>query len=136
MKLVFCVDDGGGIAFNKRRQSRDSLVYSDIASLAGDDTVFLDPYSAELFSELDLNVIISESPQSSAEAGDIAFIERISPLAFAEKAEELIIYKWNRRYPSDVKMGFSPESLGFKLKSTFEFQGTSHEKITREIYGK
>ena len=134
MRLVICVEDRGGMAFNKRRVSRDKLMISDFAEYAGDSAVFIEPYSEELFSEVSLNIILSENPSKFAENCDFVFIERQSPRIFAEAASEIVIYKWNRRYPFDVAMDFSPESLGFKLESTLDFEGNSHDKITREVY--
>lgn len=136
MKLVICIEDRGGMLFNKRRVSRDKLMIADFAEYAGDSTVFIEPYSEELFSEASLNMIISENPMKFAEDGDFVFIERQEPRAFAEAAKEIVIYKWGRRYPFDTSMNFSPEELGFKLESTFEFRGNAHEKITREVYKK
>ena len=134
MRLVICVEDRGGMAFNKRRVSRDKLMISDFAEYAGDSAVFIEPYSEELFSEVSLNIILSENPSKFAERCDFVFIERQSPRIFAELASEIVIYKWNRRYPFDVAIDFSPESLGFKLESTLDFEGNSHDKITREVY--
>ena len=136
MKLVICVDDRGGMLFNKRRVSRDKLMILDLAEYVGDGTLFIDPYSEELFSEVCLNMIISENPIKFAEDGDFVFVERCEPRPFAERASEIVIYKWNRRYPFDMAMDFSPEELGFKLASVFEFQGNAHDKIIREVYTK
>ena len=136
MKLVICVDDRGGMVFNKRRVSRDGVMVSNLAEYIGDATLFLEPYSEELFKEESLNVILSENPLKFAEKGDFVFIERQSPAPYAEVAEEIIIYKWNRRYPFDMAMDFSPVELGFNLSDVFEFKGRAHEKITREVYKK
>ena len=136
MKLVICVDDRGGMLFNKRRVSRDKLMISDFAEYAADATVYMEPYSEELFSEENLNIILSENPMKFAEDGDFVFVERWAPLPFAKVANEIVVYKWNRRYPFDLKMDFSPDELGFRLESVYEFAGNAHEKITREIYKK
>ena len=47
---------------------------------------------------------------------------------------KIVLYRWNRHYPSDVKWEPDLEGLGFALTETTEFPGTSHEKITREVY--
>ncbi len=136
MKLVICIDDRGGMLFNKRRVSRDKLMISNLAEYIGDGTLFIEPYSEELFSDESLNIILSDNPLNFAEEGDFVFLERQEPRPYAEKASELVIYKWNRRYPFDMRLDFSPEELGFKLASAFEFKGNAHEKITREVYRK
>lgn len=136
MKLIFCIDERGGMMFNKRRVSRDRLLIADLAEYVGNEALYIEPYSEELFSGVSLNIIFSESPERSADRGDFAFIETHSPKDSLPRAEELIIYNWNRRYPFDVSMGFIPEELGFTLKSRFEFKGNSHDLITREVYVK
>ena len=134
MRLIIAIDDRGGMAFNKRRVSRDKLMIADLAEYLGDSVLYMTPYSEELFSEESLNIILSENPLAFAEADDAVFVERENPLPFAEAASELVIYKWNRRYPFDVSLAGKPEALGFKLVSVHEFAGAAHEKITREVY--
>lgn len=50
----------------------------------------------------------------------------------ARGAEELVLYRWNRSYPGDVT--FPWPLTGWKLVETADFPGTSHEKITEEVY--
>ncbi len=134
MKLVICVGDRGEMLFNKRRVGRDKFMISDLAEYVADATLFMEPYSEELFSEVNLNIILSEKPLEFAEKEDFVFVERQKPSIYAEAAEEIVIYRWNRRYPFDLAMDFSPEKLGFKLESAHDFKGFAHEKITREVY--
>ena len=136
MKLLICIDDRGGMAFNNRRVSRDKNVVSDIFEYVGDATLFVDSYSAELFIDAGLNMIVSENSLEFAEADDFVFLERVDPTAYIEAASEVVIYKWNRRYPFDVAMKKAPLDFGFKLVSVSEFQGNAHDKITREVYRK
>ena len=49
-----------------------------------------------------------------------------------EDVEEIIVYKWNRLYPADTY--FNIDLTGWRLAETLDFEGSSHEKITREIY--
>ena len=136
MKLVLCVDDRGGMLFNKRRQSRDRVLIADLCETIGDAVLYINQYSEELFAAHSMNMIVCESPLSLAGEGDYAFIEKESPRGSLDSVEELILYKWNRKYPYDLEMGFSPEKEGFSLKESSEFVGSSHEKITKEIYAK
>ena len=47
--------------------------------------------------------------------------------------ETIIVYRWNRHYPADQI--FPEEWLQCRsLKESREFAGSSHEKITREVY--
>ena len=136
MKLVFCVDDRGGMLFNKRRVSRDKLMVSDLAEYIGNDALYLTPYSEELFLEQSLNIIVSENALKFAEDDDFVFVETEEPSAYMAAAKEIIIYKWNRRYPFDLALKASPLEFGFKLESVCEFRGNAHDKITREVYKK
>ena len=53
---------------------------------------------------------------------------------YIEKIDNIIIYKWNRIYPSDLYFDIDIKNGQWKLIETEEFQGSSHEKITKEIY--
>ena len=49
-----------------------------------------------------------------------------------DRLDRLIVYRWNRHYPSDVR--FPLELADFTLQSSTEFRGSSHDLITREEY--
>lgn len=131
MKLIICLDDKNGISFADRRQSRDKQQIVRMLETVGNAKLYISDYSATLFGSIPDNVIISSTPLYDAGQGDYCFVEREE--VFAEELEEIIIYRWNRVYPSDIK--FDTELLvGKALASTFEFSGNSHEKITEEVY--
>ena len=132
MTAIVCIEDRGGILFLNRRVGRDIAVCRDIAKDHG--TVCMTEYSLPLFQEVQINTCVRKSPLSDGELGDVCFIENGEILNNINKISHLIIYRWNRRYPSDVKLGFEPQALGFKLVSTVDFEGQAHEKITKEIY--
>ena len=132
MKLFICIDDEGGMAFMGRRVSRDRVVTEDIATISGDNLAVFQ-YSERLFREA------GHSPRvisDRADGCDALFIEDRSPRDYLGKSDTLVIYKWNRLYPSDLKMDFCPTELGFKLAESVDLVGNSHEKITRETYRK
>ena len=52
----------------------------------------------------------------------------------SNKVQRLIVYRWNRLYPSDVQFPLEYLSGKCKLESSFDFAGNSHERITREVY--
>ena len=56
--------------------------------------------------------------------------QQITP--YADKIEQIILYKWNRKYPADFKLDL--ELRNWELIEVLEFVGSSHERITREIY--
>lgn len=136
MTVFVCIDDRGGMLFNKRRQSRDSRVIEDVIRTAEDGVLYISDFSEILFEESDASVISVPAPLESARSESFVFIENEHLKEYVDKIDRLIIYKWNRKYPSDFTLDIDPIADGFKKKSTREFKGTSHDKITREDYVK
>ena len=136
MRVAVCIDDFGGMMFNRRRVSRDREVIADLCRSAGEGSIYVSEYSAELFSDADIQPIVSSEFLKIAKNGDLCFVEGEALLPYISMITELTVYKWNRHYPSDVKLDIDPEISGFKLLSVSEFAGYSHEKITKEVYVK
>ena len=136
MTVIVCVEDRGGMLFMKRRVSRDRILIEDVTREAGDAIIYISDFSETLFSESDASVMAVSNPLLSAEEGDFVFVENFGIMEHVKKIERLIIYKWNRTYPFDFSLDVIPEECGFKLESSSDFEGYSHEKITKEIYVK
>lgn len=134
MKIIVCLDDNNGMLFNKRRQSRDVKVLEDIATLT--DKLWISSFSEKLFecegSQANIAVQIADDFLDRADEGDLCFVEAQKLLPYQDKIEQLIIYRWNRKYPSDFKLDLFLDN--WKLIETTDFVGNSHEKLTREIY--
>ena len=133
MKLIFCLDDRGGMMFNQRRQSQDRVLRARILDYIGGSRLFMSEYSAKQFEKSD-NIVVSDKYLKKANANDFCFIED-GDFCFDE-ADEIIIYRWNRHYPADKYFDADVRSLGFELYSSEDFIGSSHEKITEEKYKK
>ena len=79
-------------------------------------------------------------PQSS----DSVLAERIASVPGARrifsdddvpgKVDTLIIYRWNRKYPRDGVLELSPYDMGLSLDSITDFAGSSHNRITEEVW--
>ena len=134
MKVILCLDDRGGMMFNHRRQSRDREVIKDIWDMIGDQPLFMNSYSASLFSEKSDQLRIDENFLENAGRNDWCFVEDRTLLPLEGRINEVVLYRWNRRYPFDMKTDIDPPSQGFSLCESMEFAGFSHEKITKEIY--
>ena len=133
MYVIIAVDDNNGMLFNKRRQSKDSVLNQRILDITREHRLFMNSYTYKMFEALEnSNIIVSENFLQQAERNAYCFVENCSLSDYADQIEQLIIYRWNRSYPSDQK--FNLDISGWKLKSTYEFKGNSHEKITEEIY--
>lgn len=127
MNLIVCLDNNNGMSFNGRRQSRDKVLIERIEKNISGHKLFTHPKSAPLFST---EVNSCENFLSAAGDDDYCFTE--SELPKIEDINKLIIYRWNRSYPFDVE--FNTDLDKFKLIKTDEFAGSSHEKITEEVY--
>ena len=136
MTAIVCIDDRGGMLFNKRRQSRDRVLIEDIIALANTEGARLlaSPFSEKLLSEYCSAAIYSDDFLDIAEKNDICFVENCPLLPYFDKIDRLIIYRWNRTYPYDTCFDLLPLSDSWKLDGSFELAGYSHEKITKEIY--
>lgn len=117
--------------FNRRRQSRDSVLNSRVIGLAGGKRLLMSGYSAKMFGE-DANITVDEDYFNNAGQGELCFAEK-KPETLAG-VETLYIFCWNRHYPADVFFGFDLQKEGFSVASTEEFAGSSHEKITLTVY--
>ena len=131
MRLIVCLDDRDGMTFLGRRQSQDALLRQDMLAYVDGQGLWMNSYSAAQFGD-DCNISVSEQPGEHGEGG-YCFVENLPASAFLP-AEELVIYRWNRHYPSDKKFPLAQALEGMQLVSTVEFAGSSHESITREVY--
>lgn len=132
MICIVCVDNANGMMFNHRRQSRDNALIDNVISLADSARLFMNEYSAKLFGEKEISIISDEGYLEKAEQGDFCFVEDKNLLPYENKIEKIIVYKWNRAYPSDFKLNINLSE--YALQESVDFEGSSHEKITREVY--
>lgn len=132
MIVILCLDDKNGMMFNNRRQSKDKVVVQDILKLVDGKKLFINSYSESLFQDLESNLIIDDNFLNNATKEDYCFVEDNNLKDFLEKIEKIIVYKWNRIYPSDLKLEIPIQD--WNLIDSFEFAGNSHNKITREVY--
>ena len=130
MKLIVCVDKSNGMFFNNRRQSQDRILREKILSIVGEKPLFLNEYSARQFENTD-KLSICEDFFSRAGNDDFCFVENSA--IPADKVSEVYLFQWNRDYPADVYFSIDL-SADFKKVKSENFEGSSHKKITLEIY--
>ena len=126
MKLIVCLDDNNGMMFNKRRQSRDRVLIENVIEMCKGEKLYTNEYSGKLFPEN--TVEICESVENIGNA--YCFAENFT--VNEEYVDEIIVYKWNRVYPADTY--FNIDLKNWTLIEALDFEGSSHEKITKEIY--
>lgn len=131
MKICVCLDKKNGMMFFGKRQSQDAVQREQFLSLVGDNKLWMSTYSAKLFGDLP-NVIVDDNYSAKAGLDDYCFIEDQS--FHISKCSMVIVYKWNRQYQADKSFTVDLKAEGFKKISTQDFVGSSHDKITEEIY--
>lgn len=131
MNIIICIDDNYGISFNNRRQSRDVVLCDRILAITKPNKLWMNEYSAKLFPTK--SICVDNCFIEKARDNDFCFAENLDYTNYLNDIKKVIIYKWNRAYPSDLKVDLSLLS-NKKLVSTTDFKGNSHECITEEIY--
>lgn len=130
MTYICCVDDYASLSFNKRRNSSDRFVIEDIINTVGEAPLRVDAYTAKLFRDKQVpSLIVDDDCLENAKDGEFVFVERQNPSAYLKAGDQLILYHWNRHYPSDNRLNLT----GWNTLeiTTGEFVGYSHEKITK-----
>lgn len=133
MIAAICLDDHLGMLFHGRRLSQDRCVRSDLLAHIQNQKLWLNAYSARQFCDSEQeNLCIAEDFLGKAPDGAYCFVENQPLLPYLGRLEGLIIYRWNRVYPSNMR--FDLDLSEWKLVEQKEFPGHSHEKITKERY--
>ena len=132
LTLIACVDERMGLMFNARRQSKDRVQRARLLTLLSGERLLMSEYSGKLFGEEE-GVFAHPAFLRKARSGEALFVEDILPDSL-KGISRVILYKWNEHYPADTHFPFDLEKEGFALRSAVDFEGSSHEKITEEIY--
>ena len=132
MTLIVCVDERLGMAFNRRRQSRDRAVCEDIVALAAGRIIRMSEHSARLFEGLGGTIDAGDGYMDRAGPGELCFVELDPADGPAARAKRIVLYRWDRHYPADLY--FTVPLDNWRQLEVAQFSGTSHELITREVY--
>ena len=136
MNIFVCLDEKGGMAFNKRRQSSDRIIRQDMLQTVGEQKLYMNSYTRKQFTEENSNIIECENGLEIAEKDDFVFIENISVCDYISTIQKIVVYRWQRAYPADTFFDIDLTSSDWVLSATEEFEGYSHECIAKEIYVK
>lgn len=135
MNVIICIDNNGGMLFNYRRQSKDRFVQEDIIQLIGNHRLWMNQFTKNQFLNVSTNIHqinVAEDFLKKAQNGDYCFVENVDIFPYISKIDRIILYKWNRVYPSDTFLLLDLSE--WTLENTEDFVGHSHDKITKEIY--
>lgn len=136
MIILTAVDNRLGTLFNHRRQSRDEALRRSVLDEAGGAPLWMNSYSLRQFkaeAETEPNIRTSENFLFEAGLGEFCFVESTAVAPVLDKAERIILYRWNRDYPADTFLDIDL-SDGWILATSENFSGKSHEEITKEVY--
>ena len=134
MKLIVCIDDNNGMAFHSRRQSSDRKVLLKIEELVKSKKVWVHPYSQRLLGNIDADICVDSHFLEVASGEDFCFAEVTDVTTCFSKMDEIVIFRWNRKYPADLHFPMQLLSECWKMTSSFTFTGNSHTEITQETY--
>lgn len=138
MRVICCVDDHMGMMFHQRRQSCDRVVTEDLMKMCRGKKLWAAPYSRKLLEKyladntVEIEIATEEVFLRKAGNEDYCFAEEILPVRYEKNISQLILYRWNRKYPADVY--FEIDLNNWNMIQSWELIGHSHEKITKEIY--
>lgn len=127
MIIALCVESRMGLQFQGKRLSKDALLREKLLRLS-EGALRMSEYSAKQFSQ---PVYAGADYLAGAERGQWCFCENGDYLDFAPQIEKIVLFRWNRDYPADLYFVFPGE---WRLTSTQDFPGKSHETITMEVY--
>ena len=133
--VAVVLDENEGMLLFGKRQSRDRVLIGEFVDFAKDAPIYVSEFSKKLFESYE-NVTFCHNPLIEAPDGAFCFIENFLLSNYLDIIDTLIIYRWNRLYHSDVTFDVDVTKAGYKLESVIEYQGSSHDRITKEIYRK
>lgn len=137
MIIISVIDDKGGLMFNNRRQSQDRILRQNILETVSSGKLLMNSFSFSQFSKENFNNIITDEDfLENAQKDDFCFAENVSLLPYTNKIDKIILFRWNRTYPGDFFFDIPLSEEIWHLVSSEDFEGSSHEKITKEIYEK
>lgn len=132
MKIIVCIDKNKGMAFDKSRKLQDEILTDRILKITSGSKLLMNDYSYQLF-DSNLQITPDNKFLENSTNNDFCFVEDVDISPYENKINTIILYRFNRAYPSDLKFNISLEK-GWELISREDFEDLSQEKITEEIY--
>lgn len=133
MILIFTLDDKNGTSIGGKRQSKDRVVADKIIELSNNQPICMKAKSTTFFNDASYMCKIRTIDSfDELHEDSIFFAEEVVQASVMEAAEKIIVFRWNRNYPSLVTDRVSLD--GYNKEIADEFKGYSHDKITMEVY--
>lgn len=134
MEVILTLENRNGMLFNHRRLSRDKKVCERILDYSNEKELWMNEYSKKLFTNLTDTRVIRVDEAFLDKSQSVCFVENQDITPYLSKIDTFILFRWNRDYPADFF--FTVDLSQWNLISKEDFEGTSHEKITMEVYEK
>lgn len=138
MILISCIDDRGGLLFHGRRLSRDRVLCQDVLRTCAGSPLWMAPGSRSLFSSLrdglSSSILTSEDFLAQAAPGEFCFLEDRPIRPFLDGWSPWSSITGTAATPQTCFWTWTPAALGWSLLGREEFPGSSHKKITKEVY--
>ena len=118
--------------FNDRRQSQDRGLREYVAEMTKGEKVYMNAYTEKLYEEINDPVVFVNFLHKSRKR-NLCIVENlpIKTTNMWNQIEEIVIFRWNKVYPSDQVLDVDLEE--WKLAEEEQIEGSTHE-ITKQIY--
>ena len=132
--IIFTLDDRNATRFHNKRQSRDAVVAKHIADTYKSVPIYIQKKSISFFDDLEdqPDFIIFDSITEVPKDAVVFMEEPVHSIDLFLWTENIHVFRWNRIYPSLITDRI--DLTNFHKSVIQEFAGSSHEKITEEIY--
>ena len=100
MIIILCLDNNNGMMFNDRRQSQDRGLREYIAEMTKGEKVYMNAYTEKLYEEIN-DPVVCEDLLHKAGKGETCIVENLPLKPVIDQIEEIVIFRWNKVYPSD-----------------------------------
>lgn len=131
MKLIFCLEKNKGMMFFGKRHSQDRELRKKLIEMTEGHKLWMSNYSAKQFTEYE-TIIADDDYMHKVQSDDYCFVE--DKAYSVDGVSEIVLCHWNRKYPSDKFFEIDLKKEGFKKERTEDIKGSSHEKITIEVW--
>ena len=128
--IILTLDDKNAVSFAGKRQSKDAAVSQRICDIMGEAPLYMREKSVSFFNDVRPNI----QPIENIEPCGVAFLEEVPSADIISNTDRIIVFRWNRNYPSLVTERVNLD--GWTKTVAEEFSGTSHNNITLEVYTK
>ena len=139
MNLIFTLDDNNAVKFGDKRQSLDKEVAKRILQFTEStsaDFIYIKNESNSFFDFPDLNLTklkIFEDFDSLPRNATI-FLEETVSRNILSHVDKIVIFRWGKKYPSQIKDRLILNSDIFTKVSSTPFPTSTHPDMQIEVY--